>query len=87
MRKFCDLDPYYQCFMKGDLAREVCYACPYANTNRISDITICLLYTSPVTLESNVIQLHQELFGEEDYVPTQTVQTISDKIVNKTGYQ
>ena len=40
MRKFCDLDPYYQCFMKGDLVREVCYACPYANTNRISDITI-----------------------------------------------
>lgn len=50
-------------------------------------ITLNAWYGVPVTLESNVIKLHQELFDEEDYVPTQTVQTINEKIVNKTGYE
>ena len=49
-------------------------------------ITLNRWYGVPVTLESNVTKMHQELFGESDYVPTQTVQDISDKIVNKTGY-
>ena len=49
-------------------------------------ITLDRWYGVPVTLESNVTKMHQELFGETDYVPTQTVQDISDKIVNKTGY-
>ncbi len=40
IHQFCDLDPYYQSFMSGDLARKVCYECMYANTNRVSDITI-----------------------------------------------
>ena len=43
-------------------------------------------YGIPVTLESNVTKLHQELFGESDYVPSETVQNISDSIVSKTGY-
>lgn len=52
----------------------------------VKGITLDRWYGVPVTLESNVTKLHQELFGEADYVPTQTVQDISDKIVNKTGY-
>ena len=43
-------------------------------------------YGIPVTLESNVTKLHQELFRESDYVPSETVQNISDSIVSKTGY-
>lgn len=43
-------------------------------------------YGIPVTLESNVIRLHKEAFGEEDYVPSETVKSISQKIINKTGY-
>ena len=43
-------------------------------------------YGIPVTLESNVIQLHKEAFGEENYVPSDTVKSISQSIVNKTGY-
>lgn len=43
-------------------------------------------YGIPVTLESNVTQLHKEAFGEEDYVPSDTVKTISQSIINKTGY-
>ena len=43
-------------------------------------------YGIPVTLESNVTQLHKEAFGEEDYTPSDTVKSISANIVKKTGY-
>lgn len=48
--------------------------------------TIDRWYGIPVTLETNVTQLHQEAFGEKDYVPSQTVKTISENIIKKTGY-
>ena len=40
----------------------------------------------PITLESNVTQLHKEAFGETDYVPSDTIKDISNKIIEKTGY-
>ena len=43
-------------------------------------------YGVPITLESNVIKLHHELFDETDYVPSETVKSISDSIVANTGY-
>lgn len=43
-------------------------------------------YGIPVTLETNVIQLHKQAFGEEEYIPSQNVKTISQSIINKTGY-
>lgn len=43
-------------------------------------------YGVPVTLESNVKELHAELFGNDDYTPTETVQEINDDIINDTGY-
>ena len=43
-------------------------------------------YGIPVTLESNVTKLHQEAFGQTDYVPSNIVKTISNQIVEKTGY-
>lgn len=43
-------------------------------------------YGPPVTLESNVIRLHKEIFAQENYTPTQTVKEISQKIIDKTGY-
>ena len=40
----------------------------------------------PVNLASNVAQLHTFLFGsEEEYIPSETVQSISDTIMNRTG--
>ena len=39
----------------------------------------------PQTLESNVIALHEFLFGEENYVPSSTVKEISAKIASDTG--
>ena len=41
-------------------------------------------YVVPIDLSSNVTQLHQEMFGETDYVPSEKVQTISDDIVYLT---
>jgi len=40
----------------------------------------------PVTLESNVEQLHKEVFEDEDYVVPENVIKISDKIIKKSGY-
>ena len=39
----------------------------------------------PITLESNVISLHQFLFQEENYQPSESVREVSDYIVKKTG--
>lgn len=49
-------------------------------------ITLDRWYGVPVTLESNVIQLHKEAFGESDYTPSENVKSVSKSIVNKTGY-
>ncbi len=39
----------------------------------------------PATLESNVIELHKFLFGDESYTPSDTVKKISAKISSDTG--
>lgn len=49
-------------------------------------ITLDRWYGVPVTLESNVTELHKKLFGQEDYQPSAKVKDISQKIVTKTGY-
>lgn len=49
-------------------------------------ITLNLWYGIPVTLEENVKQLHENLFGEENYEPSETVKSISNQIIQKTGY-
>ena len=49
-------------------------------------ITLDRWYGVPITLESNVTRLHKEVFGESDYVPSETVKQISNEIIEKTGY-
>ena len=49
-------------------------------------ITMDRWYGIPTTLESNVIKLHKEIFNDEDYTIPDTIKTISDQIVKKTGY-
>jgi LCP family protein required for cell wall assembly len=39
----------------------------------------------PADLATNVQELHEYMFDDVNYVPSQTVQTISDTIVNNTG--
>ncbi len=56
---------------------------PYNNKGAmINEIS----YGVPVTLESNVEQLHREVFEDEDYEVPEKIKTISDKIVKKSGY-
>ena len=50
-------------------------------------ITLDRWYGVPVTLESNVEQLHKEVFGEEDYEASASVKDTSKDIINKTGYK
>ena len=42
-------------------------------------------YGPPVTLKSNVTQLHEEFFNQKNYEPTDTVKEISDRISSLTG--
>ena len=44
-------------------------------------------YGPPVNLEKNVSELHETLFGEENYEPTSTVKEISNGIIEQTGYK
>ncbi len=50
-------------------------------------ITLDRWYGVPTTLESNVIKLHKEIFGNENYTLPEEIKTISDEIVTKTGYK
>ena len=43
-------------------------------------------YGVPVTLETNVRELHKEVFNDENYEVPSNIRTISQKIINKTGY-
>lgn len=52
----------------------------------IKGITLDRWYGVPVTLESNVIKLHHEAFGQEDYEISEKVKEMSDAIIRKTGY-
>lgn len=49
-------------------------------------ITMDRWYGVPVTLESNVTQLHKEAFEEDNYTPSETVKSVSNSIIKKTGY-
>lgn len=55
---------------------------PYKMTDKMINN---IYYGPPVTLKSNVTQLHEEFFQQEDYDPTDTVKSISDNISSVTG--
>ena len=44
-------------------------------------------YGPPITLEENVVKLHEELFSEKEYKVTNKLKEISEKIIQKTGYR
>lgn len=43
-------------------------------------------YGVPINLQKNVSKLHESLFNEVDYEPTDTVKNISNDIIKTTGY-
>ena len=51
------------------------------------EITLDRWYGVPVTLESNVEQLHKEVFGQADYTVNDTIKSISNQIIKKTNYK
>lgn len=53
----------------------------------VRGVTFAAWYAVPVTLESNVRRLHLDLFGDKEYIVSDTVKEISDRIINKTGYR
>ncbi len=57
---------------------------PYDKTTMTLNSTVGSIVV-PCDLESNVIALHEQLFGVEDYTPSSTVQEYSDYIINMTG--
>lgn len=54
---------------------------------KVQGITLDRWYGVPVTLESNVKKLHQEVYGESEYEPSSKVKEISNSIIKKTGYR
>lgn len=57
---------------------------PYDKEGYISPAQIW--YAAPVTLESNVSKLHEDAFGQKNYIPSDTVKEISSIISYTTGY-
>lgn len=53
----------------------------------VKGITIDRWYGVPVTLESNVQKLHEDLFGNTGYEVSSKVKEYSDGIIKKTGYR
>lgn len=43
-------------------------------------------YDVPITLETNVAALHEKVFEEKDYTPTDRVKEISQQVAEKSGY-
>ncbi len=52
----------------------------------VKGITLDRWYGVPVTLESNVLKLHKEVFKDENYELPSKIKTISNQIITKTGY-
>jgi len=44
-------------------------------------------YAVPLELSTNVSKLHLELFKQENYIPSDTLMEINDKIIEKSGYE
>lgn len=53
----------------------------------VKGITLDRWYGVPVTLESNVQKLHEELFGNDGYEVSSKVKEYSNGIIKKTGYK
>lgn len=49
-------------------------------------ITMDRWYGVPITLESNVVALHRQVFQKTDYQVSSNVKSISEAIIQKTGY-
>lgn len=77
-----DLIPLMLKMYKMDIKDSIGW--PYDKEGYISGAQVW--YAAPVTLETNVIRLHEEAFGQSGYVPSDRVREISGSISYTTGY-
>lgn len=70
------LDSYYKAFLHGDIYRECCYECKYANTNRISDVTLADFWQ----IEKIAPEFYNKRGNSAVIVNTEKGQTLFDKI-------
>lgn len=76
-----DLQPILKALDKFQISESTGF--PFARQTARIGSKDCVI---PTTLESNVVTLHQLLYGEEDYQPSQRVKTISQQIAADSGF-
>ena len=94
INKFLDviLPKIYTNISAGDIISMAPDALNYKFSNsvgwpyEVKGYTGAAWYGAPVTLETNVVKLHQEVFKEGNYEPTENVKNVSNKIIKTTGY-
>ena len=76
-----DLQPILKALDKFQISESTGF--PFARQTAMIGSKDCVI---PTTLESNVVTLHQLLYGEEDYQPSQRVKAISQQIAADSGF-
>lgn len=76
-----DLQPILKALDKFQISESTGF--PFARQTARIGSKDCVI---PTTLESNVVTLHQLLYGEEDYQPSQRVKAISQQIAADSGF-
>lgn len=72
--------------MSYDIEDQTGFPFDHLYGERVKDAMGGLDVVLPVTLESNVIKLHEFLYPEDSYTPSDEVKTYSQRIVDKSGF-
>lgn len=72
--------------MSYDIEDQTGFPFDHLYGERVKDVMGGLDVVLPVTLESNVIKLHEFLYPEDSYTPSDEVKAYSQRIVDKSGF-
>ena len=72
--------------MSYDIEDQTGFPFDHLYGGRVKDAMGGLDVVLPVTLESNVIKLHEFLYPEDSYTPSDEVKAYSQRIVDKSGF-
>ena len=72
--------------MSYDIEDQTGFPFDHLYGERVKDAMGGLDVVLPVTLESNVIKLHESLYPEDSYTPSDEVKAYSQRIVDKSGF-
>lgn len=73
--------------MSYDIEDQTGFPFDHLYGERVKDAMGGLDVVLPVTLESNVIKLHEFLYPEDSYTPSDEVKAYSQRIVDKSGFR